>query len=306
MTDLAAKISRTFGLGSPRVVEAVPGGLSNDLWRLETNTGTFAVKIMRVNATSAGFSDNIEAAHVIEANAFEQGVRCPEPIPLDDGRCLAEVDGTLARAHRWCDGQAPRPSDWLDQAGGLLAQIHSVGGSFHQPLDDEPWEADGWASLADHADMPGDLASRLRQAAPDLAALEAMTAAPGLMTEHAMSHGDLDPKNTLVVEDTLMALDWDAARAQPVVREAVSVALDWTTDVEGFQRVLAAYCRAGGAQLADEMWPFGGWVSSLGGWLVYNATARIDTALGKEQVSHACDRLLALHSSMDAYRKALS
>ncbi|MFC6008653.1 phosphotransferase [Angustibacter luteus] len=306
MLSNSSQVAQAFGLGSSYAVEQVAGGLSNELWKLEADAGTFAVKVMRANADRADFRGNIEAAYAVEAAAFERGVPCPEPIQLPDGRCLAEVDGDLVRVHRWCDGRPPEPLDHLEHAGALLAQIHGAGRTFNQPLDDEPWDVDRWAALAHHASMPGDLADRLWRAAPDLAALEAATAAPGLVTAHAMSHGDLDPKNTLVVGGTLVALDWDAAGAQPVIREAVSVALDWSTDAEGFRRVLASYCRATDTDVVGELWPFGGWVSSQGGWLVYNATARIDTDLGKVQAGQACERLLALHASLNSYRSSLT
>ena len=54
----------------------------------------------------------------------------------------------------------------------------------------------------------------------------------------------------------------------------------------------------------DGLW-FGGWVAALGGWLVHNATARIDTARGREQVASTCDRLVTLRTSLEQYRAAL-
>jgi len=299
------RVAQTFGLGSPRSAEPVAGGLSNEVWKLTTGRGSFAVKLMRTNSSNADFRGNVEAAYAVEAAAFARGVPCPEPVPASPGWCLAEVEGELARVHRWCDGHVPRAGEWSTGAGRLLARIHSAGATFEQALGDEPWDEDGWASLADHAAMPEALGERLRLAAPHLAALEATTAAPGRPTDHVLSHGDLDPKNTLVVGGRLMALDWDAAGPQPVSREAVAVALDWSTDVEGFRGVLAAYAGVTGRQVESEPWVFGGWVAALGGWLVHNATARIDTALGREQVASTCDRLLTLRSSLEQYRAAL-
>ncbi len=153
--------------------------------------------------------------------------------------------------------------------------------------------------------MPADLAQALRDAAPSLAELEAMTAAPGLETPHVDSHGDLDPKNTLAVGNDLMALDWDAAGPQPVVREAASVALDWSTNLEEFQRVIAAYTQRSGERVIAEPWVLGGWVSALGGWLVYNATTRPGQMLGQRETRLTCERLMRLHSSLDPYVDAL-
>ena len=229
---------------------------------------------------------------------------CPEPIPVAGGTCLADVAGDLVRGHRWVEGQPVEPGTWLRQVGELPAQIHGVAEPF-DVLHDEPWDATRWSHLADHPEIPLHLAQHLRRAAPRLAALEAATAARGLTTLHATSHGDLDPKNTLSVGDTLIALDWDAAGSQPLFREAASVALDWSTDPIEFRRVIAAYGGAAGLLPPTEPWVLGGWVSALAGWLVHNATARPGDPIGREQTRLTCDRLLGLHAHLGSYVDAL-
>ena len=59
--------------------------------------------------------------------------------------------------------------------------------------------------------MPAELADALRSGAPSLARLESEASDPERVDVHVASHGDLDPKNTLLVDGTLMAVDWDAA-----------------------------------------------------------------------------------------------
>lgn len=298
-------IAEVFELGRPTAVRPVTGGLSNEMWKLDTSTGAFAVKVMRAHTDEPGFRDNIERAHAIEAVAFRRGAPCPEPMLAAGGDCLAVVAGDLVRVHRWVEGRPVQPRAWLEQVGELTAQIHSVADPFDDVLDDEPWDVTRWAGLADHPDLPSALAHGLSRAAPRLAALEAATAAPGVTTLHASSHGDLDPKNTLSVGDTLVALDWDAAGPRPVIREAASVALDWSNGPREFQRVIAAYSRAAGVALPAEPWVLGGWVSALAGWLVHNATTRPGEPLGREQTRLTCDRLLGLHTHLGPYVDAL-
>lgn len=296
MLSRVEEIARTFGLGVVRSASTVPGGLSNDLWRVDTDTGPYAVKVMRTNVDAPDFRTNVESAYAVERAAFDAGVPCPEPVPVD-GRCLAEVGPELVRVHRWVDGHPVAPADRLEEAGALVARIHAVADHVEAPLDDDPRGPDGWAALADHHDVPAELAARLRRHAADLAELDTLTAAPGLHVAHAGTHGDLDPKNTLVVDDTLLALDWDAAGRRSIVREAVAVGLDWSTDTGGFARVLSAYAAAGSA-LPAEPWVFGGWVAATGGWLVHNVTTRIDTPLGVAEATLALDRLLRLRASL--------
>jgi Ser/Thr protein kinase RdoA (MazF antagonist) len=296
MLPHADEVARTFGLGTVRSATPVPGGLSNDLWRVDTDTGRYAVKVMRTNADAPDFRPNVEAAYAVERAAFGAGVPCPEPVSVD-GRCLATVGPELVRVHRWVDGRPVSPPDWLEQAGALAARIHAVADHVEAPLDDRPRGADGWADLAGHPDVPTALAARLHRHASDLAELEEGTAASGLHVTHAGTHGDLDPKNTLALGTTLLALDWDAAGPRSIVREAVTVGLDWSTDVAGFARVLTAYAAAGASVPADP-WVFGGWVAATGGWLVHNATTRIGTPFGVAETTLALDRLLHLRASL--------
>ena len=301
--DLLEHAAAAFALGSVQGASPVTGGLSNELWRVETSTGTYLVKVMRVNADRPEFESNIEAAYGIESMAYAHGVPCPEPVPARPGKCLARIDGQWLRVHRWVNGVPPGPGEYAEEAGRLLARIHSSAATDLAPLEDEPWDEEGWASLADAAGMAPDLAPTLRGAAQLLAELEAdTTAAPGMVVPQVPSHGDLDQKNTLVVNQTLMAVDWDAARTCSVAREAVGLALDWSDDVAGFQRVLAGY----GSAIPTEPWVFGGWVSALGGWLVYNATHRASTDLGESEIRATLSRLLAFHAERHEYVAALT
>lgn len=301
--EVLEQAARTFGLGAVEGARPVASGLSNDLVQLTTDRGRFCVKAMRVNAESDGFQSNVEAAYAVELAAYQRGVPCPEPVPAPDGGALARVAGRWVRVHRWVDG-APPTHERSDDAARLLAAIHAGVEVVDVPLDDEPWDEAGWADLADGAATP-ELVDLLQRSAPSLAELEAATSASGLQVAHVASHGDLDPKNTLVVDDRLWALDWDAAGPRPVAREAVAVALDWTPDVDGFRSALSAYERASGTTLPRDPWVLGGWVSAWGGWLVHHARDLPGTPEGREQVVDACRRLTALHAALPQYLDAL-
>lgn len=302
--DFLSDVAAAFGLGDVSSCHKVNGGLSNDLFRLQTARGDHAMKVMRVNADAPDFRHKIERAYAIERAAFDRGVPCPLPIGLPDGTCLARVSRKWVRMHAWVHGDAPTPQRHARQAGGLLAAIHGAFDPSPIALDDEPWDETGWSSLADRDGMPSPLAERLRESAPVLAQLGDETSASHVVP-HVSSHGDLDPKNTIVVNGALMALDWDAAGVRPAAREAVSLALDWSTAPADFRAVLRSYRAAGGLRIPVERWVFGGWVSGLGGWLVYNATERPGTEIGQREVRSALARLASLGKHLDAYRSCL-
>lgn len=303
----ADAIAEAFGLGPVRDVRPAPGGLSNELWRVTSTAGVHAVKVMRTGVDAPGFRDAVEAAYAVERAAHAGGVPCPAPLAVGD-RCLVEVGGDLVRAHRWVEGRPAGPAE-REQAGALLAAIHAVPEPVTAAIDDEPWDAAGWAALADGADVPTALAARLRAHAADLAGLERATAAPGLEVPHVDSHRDLDPKNVLLVEDRLVAVDWDAAGPTPAARDAAAVALDWSlvasADPATFARVLRAYLTAGGRPLPTEPWVLGGWVAATGGWLVHQVSSAAGTRLGRREATFALDRLLALHRTLDEHLDVL-
>ena len=223
-----ARVAARFELGQPvREPVRVPGGLSNELWRVDTDRGAFAVKRMVVNADLPTLVENVEAAFAIERRAWAAGVPMPEPIAEpSSGHALARVDDALFRVHRWVDGRAGAGSP--GEAAGLLARIHAVGQARWVRMPTQSWAADRWGAelvRLTHRVEPG----------PDrLLVLD--------------SHGDLDRKNTLRrVDGTLMALDWDAAGPVGAVHEAVGVALDWSdAQPSVFAETIEAYVHHSG------------------------------------------------------------
>ena len=110
--------------------ERVPGGLSNEMWRVVTDRGVFAVKRMVVNAENPGFAANVEASFRVEQRAAAAGVAMPRPVPCA-GRALAEVGGSLFRMHEWMDGRPGADDrllalDW--DAAGPVSAAHEAAG----------------------------------------------------------------------------------------------------------------------------------------------------------------------------------
>lgn len=306
MDATVRKGADAFGLGRIEALSRVEGGLSNDMWRVRSSEGDFAVKVMRAHADALDFRGNVEAAFEIELRAFRAGVPCPEPRPTPEGRALLRVDGCWLRAHRWHDGTMPAVGEHLDAAGDLLARIHRAGHVSTLPLEDRPMGPRRWAGLAELPGLPDAVSAQLRTAAPALAQLESRTLSRhGEPTAFVDSHGDLDPKNTLVSDGRLLAVDWDAAGPRSVAREAVSLALDWSHDATGFRQALAASSASSGRAIPAEPWVLGGWVDGMSGWLAFNAEHRSRTALGAREVTDACTRLLTLHRSLDEHMTAL-
>jgi hypothetical protein len=285
--SVIGRVAARFALGQPvRQPVEVSGGLSNQLWRLDTDRGTFAVKRMVANADQPTLVENVEAAFAVERRAWAAGVPMPEPIvDPSSGRALARVDDALFRVHRWVEGRPGSGSPV--EAAGLLARIHTVGRARWARMSGRGWAADRWGA--------------------DLVQLTRRVAAGPDRVLVVDSHGDLDRKNTLRrVDGTLMALDWDAAGPVGAVHEAVGVALDWSdAQPSGFAEAVEAYVRHSGVVVPPQPWVFAGWVAAQGGWLDYNATHRADTAQGNGEVQATRARLHRIATRVDALLAAL-
>ncbi|WP_433291015.1 phosphotransferase [Actinoplanes sp. CA-030573] len=249
------QVGERFGLGAP-VAEPVPvaGGLSNELWRVATATGVYAVKRMIVNAGRPDFRDNVEASYAIERRAWAAGVPMPEPVPdPETGTALAEVDGSLYRVHRWVEGTPAAGSG--DEAAALLRAIHAAGHPRVEPAPVRAWAGGNGAGGNGAAGTWG------------LGRLGGITGGGPARLVVVDSHRDLDRKNMLrTVDGVLMALDWDAAGPVAAVYEAAALAFDWS---DGDPEVFAATARAYG-DVPAEPWIFAGLVAGEGGWLDYN------------------------------------
>ncbi|MCO8275252.1 aminoglycoside phosphotransferase family protein [Actinoplanes sp. TRM 88003] len=348
--DLAmewGRVADRFGLGALTAEPVrVVGGLSNELWRVVTADGTFAVKRMVVNAEQPQFVGNVEGAFRVESHAWAAGIAMPEPIgEPGTGRALVRVGGELFRVHHWVEGWAA--TDVAAARGAeLLAGIHEAGGPRWEVVPDIRWDGSRWSpELAELGDRVGRAPDRM------------------LMVD---SHRDLDRKNALVREDgQLLALDWDAAGPIGAIHEVVALALDWSRpdektsaaadaaaaeqaskgadaassrrtgespnekpgatqlgrtgsdrsgddrgpglgDRDEFVEAITAYRRRTGLVVPAEPWVFGGWVAALGGWLDYNADHRAGQAIGRAEVETTRQRLHALAADLDARVEVLA
>jgi hypothetical protein len=103
-------VVRRFEIGQwDRRAIQVSGGLSNELWRVVTDTGTYAVKRMVAGADRPEFVTNIEASFAIERRAYLAGVPMPRFVPDPLTNCaLARINGSFVRVHEWV-AEVPGP-----------------------------------------------------------------------------------------------------------------------------------------------------------------------------------------------------
>ena len=304
-------VCEMFDLGTPRgAPSAVDGGLTNRMWRFETDRGIFAVKEMNRDLHRTDHIAWYDRACSLEQGAFNVGVPMPRPVPVaSTGRCLGEISGRggepplTVRVHEWVEGEkldngTAYPVDVVRRVATILAQIHAL----HMRADAAAADAlpvlgrEHWLARAEQTQsVDAELAKDLRGLLPAIAELEAyLTMAHDDATPLLLSHRDADMKNFMrTAADELLLVDWDQAGPVHPRHDVANHALVWAgvhlgdPDATNARAYVDAYRRAGGDDDLFRATDLAELVSLRLGWFDFN----VRRALG-ERVRDAADRQL--------------
>lgn len=292
------------------------------MWRLETDSGCFAVKQL------ADDMDMMDPATVAQINATEITARefSRHDIPALYSLCvdrqhLQLLDGVGYLVYPWTDATACHRNG-IDErhaviVASTLARIHRSNIDVPE-LRDVPAFPVTTERVIDLVQLARQRNVRyshiLEDRLDDLLRIVALhaPALERLEGHQVISHGDLDHKNVLWNEaGEPVLIDWESARRLNPTYELLLEALDWggitaNFDARPFTTILRAYVDAGGL-IVEDMIPAasdaiqGAWVS----WLLYNvgrAAGLRDTrqrAIGSSQVDLVLSALLRMEKQAD-------
>jgi thiamine kinase-like enzyme len=327
-------ICELFDLGAPRgAPEPVAGGLTNRLWRLETNRGAFAVKEMNRDPARADYVAWFDRAFILEQAAFRGGIAMPRPVPVTaSGRCLGELlDGQITvRVHWWVEGarlenSAVYATEVAARVAVILANIHSLGIATPVTIDQalRIVGEEHWRTLADRAEsIAADWAPEFRRLLPALAELEGYLAlAHNDATPLLLSHRDADKKNFMrSPSGALILVDWDAAGPVNPRHDVANEALVWAgvhlsdPDATLARAFVDAYRRAAGTNDRFQWTDLAELVSLRLGWLDFNVRRALgerardgsDQQQGINVVRRNVEQLPRFARSLDAWLSVLA
>ena len=239
------------GLGQPLTEPiAVSGGLLHRMFRLETASGTYAVKLLNPEIMARPDAhDNYRRAEELERLLERRNLPLLTSLTVDGRKMLRLDDGQYAYLFPWYEGRIIRgaavSARHAAAVGATLAGIHAAARRERKTLP-EPMTVDWDAllpacpGLLPHRDLLMSLTDRSNEAQRRLPA------------EEAVCHNDLDTKNVLWQEDDfrvidLETLDWGCPDA-----ELLETALYWSgieehrIDTTRFDAFVEAYHAAGG------------------------------------------------------------
>ncbi len=256
----AEAICVRYNLGEPTAPpRSVAGGFIHRLYRLETTTGTFAVKwlnpeIMRYE----NIYDNLRRSEAIAAEFASAGV--PAVLALDaPGGTVQDFDAVTVIVYPWHEGKVlPKSAASPEEAyqiGVILGRMHALnlpgGASPEPPPAREPMAEEPWMSLVRRGqEQQAGWMSAVGASLPDLFVWnrDRIAADAALPQTLVLSHCDLDQKNVIWQNSHMpLLLDWESAGLTSPNAEIIGAALDWSGQSAGppnhaaFAAVFAGY-----------------------------------------------------------------
>jgi Ser/Thr protein kinase RdoA (MazF antagonist) len=294
LSDHAATIAQAYGVGTPiGEMIMVARGEQGRIWRVDTDTGAFAIKELIIRQTPA---DAVADVAYQEAVLATRAVPMPRPIHTEAGRVLVDVAGYQVRAYEWVD---LLPTDkGIDAAviGATLAAIHQVHHAPARPLVGwytEPVGAPRWTQLLDEAkaaDAP--FSEALDAEITELLRLEALIEPP---TNLQSCHRDLWADNILSTPTGgLCVIDWENCGLADPAQELPMVMIDFAFgDRRRVAELYLSYVEAGGSARISGYGSFTMVIAQFSHFWELAITAYLSTSAADVK-THSLDRIAEL------------
>jgi Ser/Thr protein kinase RdoA (MazF antagonist) len=268
----ARQVAAVFGLGRVLAEPTVAArGEMGRIWRLETSSGTWALKeVFRPSPDSADLARRDAA---FQQAALDAGVPLPPPIVAPDGRVLIEVGPAdrrrTVRVYGWVDLLGRDAVVPIRDVAAILGRLHGLAIADARPIDPwfrDPVPADAWPALVARAHVAGVAwAATLERLIPDLdvataIARQALAATDGRLGAHRTAaatitcHLDYNPENVLLdTSGRPVIVDWENSGPELPEQELASAVAEFVGDPLDTAAFLHPYAEAGGtARLRDR------------------------------------------------------
>jgi Ser/Thr protein kinase RdoA (MazF antagonist) len=274
---LAQQVTDGFGLGTPRRMTWTAQGAMGQVWRLDTEAGSYAVKESLQRQDPTSFELQLRFAAAVSERAHEAGLVVPGPVRSTAGPLLLPIrakHGTEPRHVRvatWITGSpgvdTSSAASWL---GSTMAIIENLPDLPPPPPRDawmQAWFTQApstvqWTDLAERSDNAGaPWTTALTRQLPAFAALTEIVG-PAQADRLIVAHTDLQPNNVLTTTSGYTLLDWDDAASTSRDRVLARAITDWhlhrgVIDVDAVHATLTAYRAGGGTGTLHQVDAFG-------------------------------------------------
>ena len=314
-----------YGLGEiTGPVEPVTGGLMHKMYKVQTSSGTYALKCLNPEIMKRpGALANFAAAEDLERVLEEHGLPIVPALSFD-GKKMLLLDGRYFYIYNWQEGKITDPcaitKEQCFAAGEILGKIHGIDSHNVEPEEPEIAAIDFSSFLQQAEEKRSPIAPYLKENLELLKkAQEALNIAIcGLPSMRAINNGDMDPKNIMWHNGKPHVIDLECLSRGNPIATCLDLALQWsgTTELdfksENLKAFFDGYLNAydNGFRSYEDLYGIAySWVA----WLEYNilralgiASAREEEIrLGEAEVRNTIGRIKYLHEIEGEVKKVL-
>ena len=245
--DHGADIAAAYQLGTALSHPVLAArGEQGRVWRLDTDSGSYAVKELLVRQGEAEAAEDVAYQEAVLATGL---LRLPSPRRTGRGRVLSEHGPHQVRVYEWHDLLAIDNTQDPALVGRTYAAVHRVQHPTARPLIGwytDPVGADRWRELQERSEAAGaPFAAQLAAEIPHLLQLERLLTVP---TDLQMCHRDLWSDNLPpTATGEVCVIDWENCGLAAPAQELPMALIDFCyVDQQRTATFYAAYLDAGG------------------------------------------------------------
>lgn len=296
ITDGTA-IADAFALGEVHKFTHAADGMMAVIWRLDSTSGSYAVKEFRDFVDADELASRLEASTQLADAARDAGVVSPRAIRDSGGELVHRVgngddsDAIHATVSTWIDGRPLQLTrDVADAAAWLGSTVATIELAPDPPIARslDPWltswlttvpTAIDWQTALEQARRSDKSWAELLSARLNQLAQLAETVTPDSDGRQRVLHTDLQPKNVLVTSTGFALLDWDDAARCSVDRILARTLIEWFKPGDGWPGLITDFMRTyrahGGRGVIEDVTVFGYAVAAFLNYLYELVTSEL-------------------------------
>lgn len=323
--ESASALCKRCGLGEIKgSIEPVSGGLMHKMYKVQTKSGTYALKSLNPEIMKRpGVMENYAVAEDLERILEENGLPIVPALTFD-GKKMLSLEGRYFYLYRWQEGRITDPhsisSEQCYTAGEILGRMHGIDAQNVEPEEPEKSDIDfqEYLQIAEEKESPIVLDLKENLELLETAQEKLNRARESLPAMRAIDNGDMDPKNVMWYDGEAHVIDLECLSRGNPIATVLDLALQWSGTVEKnflhgnlesfFNGYLHAYDN--GFRSYEDLF---GIAYSWVGWLEYNlrralgmeSSSEEEIRLGEEEVRNTIGRIKYLHDIEGEVKKVL-
>ena len=305
-------------------VEPVTGGLMHKMYKVQTSSGTYALKCLNPEIMKRpGVLANYAVAEDLERILEENGLPIVPALSFA-GKKMLLLDGRYFYIYNWQEGRITDPraitKEQCYQAGEILGKIHGI--DTHNVEQEEPEisSVDFSSYILQAEEKNSSIATCLKENLKLLenAQEELNAARKSLPSMLAIDNGDMDPKNIMWHNGAPHVIDLECLNRGNPIATCLDLALQWsgTTELdfksENLKAFFDGYLHAydNGFRSYEDLYGIAySWVA----WLEYNIRRALgmeseleeEIRLGEAEVRNTIGRIKYLYEIEGEVKKVL-